>query len=168
MENKDLRIAIVPGSFDPITNGHIDIVRRAKECYDKVYLAVMINDAKEYMFTLEEREAIAKAALEAMEGVEVISSRGYLWKLAQSLGACAIVKGIRNETDRAYELKMAEYNAEHYPDAKTVLLDTTEELKDLSSTLVREMISNKDAIKAYLPERAIAKIEEILREKSSK
>lgn len=165
MENKDLRIAIVPGSFDPITNGHIDIVKRAKESYDKVYLAVMINDAKEYIFTLEERTEIAKAALCDMDGVEVISSDGYLWKLAKSLGACAIVKGIRNEIDEAYELKMAEYNAEHYPEARTVLLKTTEALKDISSTLVREKLSAKESIEAYLPQKAIAKIEEILRKK---
>ncbi len=161
-------IAIVPGSFDPITNGHIDIVRRAKERYDKVYLAVMINDAKKYMFSLEERTDIAKAALGDMDGVEVISSEGYLWKLAKTLGACAIVKGIRNETDEAYELKMAEYNAEHYPDAKTVLLKTEDHLKSLSSTLVREKISNGDNIEAYLPAKAIAKIEEIRAKNSSK
>ena len=101
------RIAVVPGSFDPITNGHIDVIRRATELYDKVFVAVMINDQKNYRFTLEEREAIARAALEGLERVEVISSRGWLWELAKNLGACAIVKGYRNETDLDYEQKMA-------------------------------------------------------------
>ena len=104
------RIAIVPGSFDPITNGHIDIIRRAAELYDRVFVAVMINDQKKYRFTLEEREAIARAATEDMERVEVISSSGWLWELARDLGACAIVKGYRNETDLEYEKKMAEFN----------------------------------------------------------
>ena len=85
MNDKNLRIAIVPGSFDPITNGHIDILRRAAERYDKVYLAVMINSAKNYMFSLDERAEIAKLAIADIENAEVISSDGYLWQLAKSL-----------------------------------------------------------------------------------
>ena len=97
MAEKIKGVAIVPGSFDPITNGHIDIVKRAAELYEKVYLAVMINAEKSYMFSIDERKDIAKAALRGFEGVEVISSEGYLWKLAEELSAVAIVKGVRNE-----------------------------------------------------------------------
>ncbi len=162
MNDKKIRIAIVPGSFDPITNGHIDIVRRAADAYDKVYLAVMINDAKSYMFSLGEREAIARAAVGNIEKVEVISSDGYLWKLASSLGAIAIVKGVRNARDEEYELNMAKYNSEHYPEAETVLLQTKEELAHISSTLVREKISSSESISDLLPTSAIDKINEIL------
>ena len=154
-------IAIVPGSFDPITLGHIDIARRAAERFAKVYLAVMINPDKKYMFTLEERVELAKAAFEGMQGVEVISSEGMLWRLAEELGACAIVKGVRNEVDREYELKMAEFNLAHNPAAKTVLLDTDPALKDVSSTLVREAIENNLPLTDYLPDRVIEGIEEI-------
>ena len=162
MNDKDLRIAIVPGSFDPITNGHIDILRRAAECYDKVYLAVMINATKSYMFSLEERAQIAKIAITDIKNAEVISSDGYLWQLAKSLGAVAIIKGIRNATDEAYELDMAKYNAERYPEAETVLLPTKDDLKDLSSTLVREKLLSGDSIEDLLPSAAITKIKEIL------
>ena len=162
MNDKDLRIAIVPGSFDPITNGHIDILRRAAECYDKVYLAVMINATKSYMFSLEERAQIAKIAITDIKNAEVISSDGYLWQLAKSLGAVAIVKGIRNATDEAYELDMAKYNAERYPEAETVLLPTKDDLKDLSSTLVREKLLSGESIEGLLPSAAITKIKEIL------
>ena len=162
MNNKEMRIAIVPGSFDPITNGHVDIVLRAADDYDKVYLAVMINDAKNYMFTLQEREEIAKAAVTGIENVEVISSEGYLWKLAQSLDAVAIVKGVRNAKDKEYELNMAKYNAEHYPKAQTVLLQAREELADVSSTLVREKLQNNESIEKLLPELAVEKIYKIL------
>ena len=162
MNKKNLRIAIVPGSFDPITNGHIDIVRRAANDYDKVYLAVMINDTKNYMFTLSEREEIAKSAVNGIQNVEVISSDGYLWKLAKELEAIAIVKGIRNSTDEEYELKMAKYNAEHYPEAKTILLKTSEGLEHISSTLVRERLLNNESLNGLLPSEAIDKITQIL------
>ena len=162
MNTKRMRIAIVPGSFDPITNGHIDILRRAAEAYDKVYLAVMINDAKEYMFTRQEREEIAVAAVNGIENVEVISSDGYLWQLAKSLGAVAIVKGVRNARDEEYELNMAKYNSEHYPEAETILLPTRAELKEISSTLVREKIKNSESLEGLLPHSAIKKINDIL------
>ena len=155
------RIAVVPGSFDPITNGHIDVIRRATELYDKVFVAVMINDQKNYRVTLEEREAIARAALEGLERVEVLSSRGWLWELAKELGACAIVKGYRNETDLEYEQKMAEFNKAHNPDAETVLLKASDGLETLSSTVVRERMLNDEQIDGLLPEKAIELIKKL-------
>lgn len=155
------RIAVVPGSFDPITNGHIDVIRRATELYDKVFVAVMINGQKKYRFTLEEREAIARAALEGIERVEVISSRGWLWELARDLGACAIVKGYRNEADLEYEQKMAEFNKAHNPDAETVLLKASDGLEDLSSTVVREKMLNDEQINGLLPDKAIELIKKL-------
>ena len=154
MSEKNYRVAIVPGSFDPITNGHISIVRRAARDYDKVYLAVMINAAKEYTFTMDERVDIARAAVQEIDGVEVISSAGYLWKLAEELDAVAIVKGVRNDVDREYELKMAEYNSAHNPNAETVLLDTEPELAGVSSTLVRERLLRGEDISDLLPKDA--------------
>ena len=160
MKNKN--IAIVPGSFDPITVGHINIVKRAMELYDKVYLAVMINPEKEYMFTISQREAIAKAALSDIEGVEVVSSDGMLWELAKKLGARAIVKGYRNETDLAYEKKMADFNSDHYPDAQTLLLMADDSLSDISSTIVREMITNNEPLDKLVPKSAISEINKIM------
>jgi len=156
------RIAIVPGSFDPITNGHLDIVRRAAELYDKVYLAVMINSEKRKMATLQQRKKIAETAVLGIDKVEVISSEGYLWKLAEELDACAIVKGVRNSVDREYELKMAEYNSAHNPKAETVLLDTADGLGGVSSTLVREKIMRGEDISSYLPDSAICEIYKII------
>ena len=100
---KETRIAIVPGSFDPITNGHIDIIRRAAQKYDKVFVAVMINASKQYLFTMAQRKRLAELAVCHLENAEVIASEGMLWELARDLGACAIVKGYRNEKDLAYE-----------------------------------------------------------------
>lgn len=159
--NNNKKIAVVPGSFDPITNGHIDIVKRALEKYDIVYLAVMINPSKKYMFTLEQREKIAAAALKDLKNVRVISSDGMLWELALSLNACAIVKGYRNETDLKYEMEMAEFNNSHNPNAPTVLLKSDEELTNLSSTKIREMILKGQSLDKYLPSSAIDEIGKI-------
>ncbi len=155
-------VAIVPGSFDPITNGHIDIVRRAAELYDTVYLAVMINDQKQYLFSLEERKQIAEAALADMNNVCVISSQCMLWQLAGELCADALVKGYRNDTDYEYEQEMAKFNAEHYPDARTVLLKADEGLCNVSSTEVRARLSKGEDIDALLPNGAAELVKKIL------
>ena len=156
------RIAIVPGSFDPITYGHISIVERAVQEYDKVYLAVMINASKQYRFTLEQRKRIAEAALADFPTVEVIASEGMLWKLAEDLDACAIVKGYRNETDYHYEMEMAAFNERHNPKAKTVLYPAADGLEALSSTLVRQEMQEGTEWSKYLPPKAAEVIQRFL------
>ncbi len=158
-------IAIVPGSFDPITYGHVDIAKRAADAYDIVYLAVMINDQKKYMFNMEQRKMIAEACFAEESNVSVISSDGMLWQLAQELCADAIVKGYRNEVDYEYEQKMAQFNYEHNPNAPTVLLKADEKLEELSSTVLRERISNGQPIDGYLPDKAVSMIYEFLNKK---
>ena len=160
------KIAIVPGSFDPITKGHVDIVKRTLLIYDKVVLAVMINPDKKYMFTLDERKKIAESALKDIENVVVISSDGMLWELAKKLGAVAIVKGYRNQIDYDYELTMADYNQKMYPSAQTVLLKAAEDLVNISSTVVRNEIKNGNFSDSYLPEGAITEIKNILKNKT--
>lgn len=161
--NNQERIAIVPGSFDPITNGHLSVIQKAAAEYDKVYVAVMINSQKEYMFTLAQRKDIASACLKEFDNVEVISSEGWLWELAKSLGACAIVKGYRNQTDLEYERKMAEFNEERYPQAKTVLIKADDELTQLSSTSVRALIVSGESLDGLVPQAAIDEIRRISR-----
>ncbi len=156
-------IAIVPGSFDPITYGHIDIAKRAAQSYDEVYLAVMINDQKKYMFSIEERANIASLALKDVGNVNVITSEGMLWRLAKELEADAIVKGYRNQTDYEYEIKMAEFNSAHYPNAQTVLIEANESLELLSSTLVRQKLHDGQPISDFLPPDAEEAVYRILK-----
>ena len=134
--------ALIPGSFDPMTLGHLNIVKRALEEYDRVTVAVMINDAKQYAHTIEERAEMAKLTVQGLSGVEVVVDRGMLVDLFDRVGADAIVKGVRNEKDRAYEAEMAAYNLSKNPRAKTVLLEADPTLGDLSSTLVREKLAS--------------------------
>ena len=163
--NNNKHIAIVPGSFDPITNGHIFVVKEAAKLYDKVFVAVMINSDKQYKFTLEERKSIAESALKDIPNVEVISSDGWLYELANSLSADAIVKGYRNNVDLEYENKMAEFNRQHAPNTKTILIQSPSELSFVSSTLVREQLKNNLDIAELLPIEAIEEIEKILAKK---
>ena len=161
MSEKKYAVGVVPGSFDPITTGHLDVIRRASELCDTVFVAVMINDAKKYMFTLSEREEIARAACEGLANVRVISSSGMLYELCRNLSSEVIIKGVRNEIDREYELKMAEYNREHNPDTETILLDASRGLADISSTAVREILATGGDLGGFIPESAISKIKEI-------
>ena len=105
-----MKTAICPGSFDPVTLGHMDIIRRASKIFDKVIVAVMVNPAKKTAFTLEERVALLKKATAEMESVEVIGFDGFLADLARKRGACAIVKGLRAVSDFEYEFQMALIN----------------------------------------------------------
>ena len=159
---KKYKVGIVPGSFDPITVGHLDVICRAAELCERVVVAVMINADKKYMFTLDERKKIAESALEGAENVEVISSDGMLYELASALSADAIIKGVRNERDREYELAMAEYNSARCG-AVTVLLDANEALTEVSSTLVRECIEKGSSLDMLLPRGAICEIEKIIK-----
>ena len=156
--NDQKKIAVVPGSFDPITNGHLSIIRKAALEYDKVFVAVMINPQKTYMFNIDQRKVIAEACVRDIDNVEVISSEGWLWELAKSLGACAIVKGYRNDVDLEYEQKMAIFNEEKYPQAKTVLIKAEDGLGDLSSTVVRGRILSGEQLDGLVPNEAIAEI----------
>ena len=159
------RIAIVPGSFDPITYGHVDVIRRASELYDEVVVAVMINHAKSYLFTMEQRERLVRIATSSMDRVRVLSSDGMLWKLAYDLNAEAIVKGYRNKKDYEYEMRMAEFNREHNPNAKTILLESSRKLVDVSSTAVRAKIMCGEAIEEMMPIEAAMLAREYLKNK---
>lgn len=150
-----MRIAVVPGSFDPMTIGHINIIERASKLFDKVFVAVMINDAKTYMFTREQRTQIAKLSLAYLENVEVIFDDGMLWELALRLDACAIVKGIRDYKDYQYEFEMAQYNFKKNPNAQTVFLPCDEGAREISSTAVREKLSQGKSISDIISKNAI-------------
>lgn len=141
-----MKIAVVPGSFDPMTTGHINIIERAAALFDKVFVAVMINDKKKYMFSAEQRTEIAKLSLAHIDNVEVIFDDGMLWELALRLDACAIVKGIRDENDYHYEFEMAKFNARYNPRAQTVFLPCDEGAREISSTAVREKLNSGEGI----------------------
>lgn len=155
--DKRKRYAIVPGSFDPMTLGHLNILRRASELYDQVYLAILINPSKKYLFDLETRKKIAEEACATIPNVTVVSDDGLLVDLARKLECSVIIKGTRDEKDFIYEKQMAIYNKNLAPEIETLFLPCNSDLFDVSSTKVRALLSAGDYENAqkFLPQGAI-------------
>lgn len=148
-----MRIALIPGSFDPITLGHVNIIERAAKMFDKVYVAVMINDSakydstlssKKYMFSMDERLELVRLSVSHIENAEAIARSGMLIDLCDELQVTAIVKGIRNAADLEYEMIHARWNKAHNDRAETLFLPADESLTAVSSTAVRQMLLDKD------------------------
>ncbi|MBQ7591580.1 MAG: pantetheine-phosphate adenylyltransferase [Clostridia bacterium] len=137
-----MKTALIPGSFDPFTLGHKNVVTRALTLFDRVVVAVMNNSGKEYMFSAEERVKIAKLTLSGLRRVKVIYCPGMTYELFRETGACAIVKGIRNASDLRYELPQYEFNREA-GGCETVFLPSDPEFSGISSTGVRKMLQGE-------------------------
>ncbi len=132
-------IAIVPGTFDPLTVGHLDVVRRAAELFDEVVVAVAVSDRKGPWFTLAERCAMAAEACADLGSVRVDTFDGLLVQYAQNLGSKVIVKGLRAVSDFEYELQMAHTNRLLAPEIETVFVMANAQHSYLSSSIVREL-----------------------------
>ena len=132
--------AIVPGSYDPVTVGHLDIIRRAAEKYDEVYAVAFVNPNKKYTFDTDERVSMLRLACDGLRNVTVGYSDGLVIDYMREQGIGVIVKGYRNEKDLAWEKEQAEWNLTH-GGYDTVLLECRDGLEDVSSTAVRERIA---------------------------
>ena len=146
---------ILPGSYDPITLGHIDIVRRAAEFYGEVYVIAFINPEKKYMFTPDERVKMIALATEDIPGVTVGFSEGRVIDYMKANGIERIVKGYRNTKDLEYETVQAEYNLTH-GGFETELILSSSEYEDISSTLARDLIKSGGSLSGILPENVIS------------
>ena len=145
------KIAICPGSFDPVTVGHLDIIRRATEMFDKVIVVVMNNRAKTPLFTADERVQMLRKVTENMPNVQVDSYGGLLAEYAREKGATVIVKGLRAVSDFEYEFQMALTNKKLNPEVDTVFLTTKAENMYLSSSLVRQVGFMGGDISEFVP-----------------
>ncbi len=144
--------AVCPGSFDPITRGHLDIIRRASSLFERVIVLVVINRDKTPSFTVSERAAMIRACVQELPNVEVDSYEGLLVDYARAKGACAIVKGLRAVSDFEYEFQMALTNKKLLPEAETVFLATSTENMYLSSSLVKQIASFGGDISGFVPD----------------
>lgn len=147
-------IALTAGTFDPVTYGHLDMIKRAADMCAVLIIGIFENPDKKPLFSLEKRyEALCAATME-IENAVVITNSGMLYEYAKEAGVDVIIKGIRSEADRAYEQKQSDFNFEH-SGIKTVLLEADPKYKDVSSTLVRKLISEGKNVARYVPKEAL-------------
>ena len=146
-----MKLAICPGSFDPVTNGHLNIISRAAAMFDRVIVVVMVNGNKQPLFTCEERVALLKRATADMPNVEIDFYGGLLADYAAKMQACAIVKGLRALSDFEYEFQMALTNRKLNPAVETVFLTTNAEYMYLSSSLVKQVAGLGGDIREFVP-----------------
>lgn len=145
-----MKKAIVPGSFDPMTLGHLWLIEQAARDFEEVIVAVMINDTKQYLFDMQTRVEIARATVSGLPNVKVISDDGMLIDLFDRLQADVVCKGWRNEEDLAYEDKMARWNQAHNPRFCTKLYRANGEYRTLSSTEVRRLLEEGKSLEGLM------------------
>ena len=152
---KKLKNAIYPGSFDPVTIGHLNIIRRAAEIFDHLTVCVMVNAGKNPMFTLEERVELIRRVTKDLSNVEVDSSGELLAEYARRKGKCVIVKGLRAGSDFENEFQMAMINHKLNPDLDTMFLTAEHQYTYLSSSMVKELGRYNVDLSDFLPEEII-------------
>lgn len=146
---------VVPGSYDPVTVGHLDIIRRAALIFDEVYATVFENCDKHTAFTAELRHEMLRATCADIKNVKTELSGGMLVEYMRERGITYIVKGVRDAVDFDYEYKLANINRSFDPAAETVLLPSRPELQFISSTVARELIKYKKPLDGYVPTPAL-------------
>jgi pantetheine-phosphate adenylyltransferase len=142
--------ALCPGTFDPVTNGHLDIIGRASQTFESVVVGTLENPSKQPMFSLEERVAMLKEACSGMPNVTVVSFRGLLVDLARAQGDAVIVKGLRAVSDYEYEIQMAQMN-HRLAGVETLFMPTSPKWSFLSSSLVKEVAQLGGDVSALVP-----------------
>lgn len=154
------KIAIYPGSFDPITNGHLDIIKRAKFLFDRIVIAVNDNPSKSFLFTASERIEMIKEVLNDFPGIEVESFRGLLVRYAEKKGARFIVRGLRALSDFEYEFQMDLMNRKLDPQIETVYLMTRQSYSYLSSSIIKEIIKLGGDTPSLIPDLVRKRLQE--------
>ena len=145
------RIAVFPGSFDPITTGHEDIVLRGAALFDEVVVAIGVNTTKNYLFSLEQRLAFVEKTFAGHANIRVTTYEGLTVEFCKSIGAKYLLRGLRNSTDFEYESTIANMNKAISDGIETILLVTTPELCHVQSTVLREIYKNNGDISSFLP-----------------
>ena len=155
-----MKRAIYPGSFDPLTLGHLDMIKRSAKIVDELVIGVLNNSAKKSLFSLDERVSMIKEMTESMPNVTVASFDGLLVDYMKEINATIIVRGLRAVTDFEYELQIAQTNHVENPEVETIFLTTSLQYSYLSSTIVKEFASYGGDISKFVPARFIDRIYE--------
>ncbi len=149
--NNTTKIALYAGSFDPFTNGHLDILRQASEIFDKIIIGVTVNTEKQGFIPIEQRVKLIKDSVKNIKNTEVVSYKGLTVDYANKNNVCALIRGVRNSIDFEYESSIAQTNFSINSDIKTILFIPKHENSFISSTIVRELIKNNADISNFVP-----------------
>ena len=153
-----MRTAIYPGSFDPVTNGHIDIVKRSLKIFDQVYVAVIENPEKTPFFSLQDRVKMLKDCFKADDNIKIESFGGLLVDYAKKKDVVAVIRGLRAVSDFDYEFQMASTNLKMYPKMETVFIMTDSQYSYLSSSLVKQIARLGGDINNFVPKNVETKL----------
>ena len=146
------RVAVYPGTFDPLTNGHVDIIQRGAAIFDRILVAILVNPAKSPLFSVEERMRMAREVFKAQPGVEIDSFQGLLVEYAKRRQADVIVRGLRAISDFEFEMQMALMNRRLGPSVETVLMMPAESYTYVSSRLVKEIFALGGSVTGLVPD----------------
>ena len=150
------RKAIYPGSFDPITHGHMDVIRRGSKLFDHLTVAVSVNPSKEYLFTPEERKIMIDELIKDLDNVDVIITDKLVVELARTVGATFLLRGIRTFSDFEYEFQMAFTNRSLAPEIETVFVAPSEDFSFLSSSMVKQAVALGGDLSRFVPENVLS------------
>ena len=147
-----MKIGVYPGTFDPITNGHLDIIKRAHQLFDKLYIVLPVNMSKSALFTTEERVELIKEVLKDLNDIEVVSTDKLTVDFASSVNATAMVRGLRMVSDFDYELQLATINKKLNSQIETVFIMSSHEFSFLSSSAVKEIAKFGGDVSSFVPD----------------
>ena len=162
----DKKIALYPGSFDPITNGHLDVLERASRMFDSVVIAVLKHPEKKSFLSVEQRVDLIKESIKDMKNVSVDSFDGLTVEYARKIGAKFLIRGLRTITDFEYEVQLCQTNQVIAPDIDTVFLSTKPQHNFISSSIVRELSSHKTDISKFVPKNVVEYLQNNIRKVS--
>lgn len=145
-----MRSVVYPGTFDPVTMGHVDLIHRASRLFDRVVVAVAADTGKTPLFSTEERVALVRGSVGGQPNVEVVQFEGLLVRFARELGVCVIMRGLRAVSDFEYEFQLAGMNRHMAPDIETLFLTPAEKYAYISSSLVREIARLRGDVSAFV------------------
>lgn len=154
------KIGLFTGSFDPITNGHVDLIERASRLFDRLYVGIFYNREKAGLFSIDAKKRMVAAALAHIANVEIVTSHDELAvDVARKLGVTTLVRGLRNDQDLDYEASLHFFNKELAPDLETVFLLSRPSYQYISSSRMRELIAFQQDLSAYVPASVIKELE---------
>lgn len=155
-----MSIAVYPGSFDPITNGHLDVIKRTAAIFDKVVIGILVNQNKKPLFSLEERTEMIRRVTADIPNIEVYPFSGLVVEFAKEHNVSVLIRGIRSTTDFEYELQMAQINHKIDGNIDTLFFATDPRYSFVSSSAVKELWSYRQDVREYVPEYVIQKLQE--------